>query len=159
MAEKAARLAALRRIVETQKINSQERLISSLEMEGFKVTQATLSRDLKAINVGKVPNGKGGYLYAFANADTKAGSEANLVDDFMRGFLFIEFSGALGLVKTIPGHASPVAFAIDNLEIPEILGTVAGDDTILIVPRDGNSRNDILDGFRKKIPGFKEKIE
>ena len=159
MIGKITRLATLRKIVATQRTDSQEKLIKSLKTEGFSVTQATLSRDLKLINVGKVPNGKGGYLYTFVNSNTKAGSDANLVDDFMKGFLFIEFSGYLGLIKTIPGHASSVAFALDNLDIPEILGTVAGDDTILIVPRDGMARHEIVAGLKNKIPGFKEKMQ
>jgi transcriptional regulator of arginine metabolism len=63
------------------------------------------------------------------------------------------------VVKTLPGHASTVAFAIDNLNIREILGTIAGDDTILIIPRDGVSRSQLLQALQKQIPGLEEGAE
>jgi transcriptional regulator of arginine metabolism len=84
------------------------------------------------------------------------GSDKSLAEDFRRGFISIEFSGNQGVVKTLPGHASAVAFAVDNLSIPEVLGTVAGDDTILLIPRDGVSRRQMLDALQRRIPGLEE---
>jgi transcriptional regulator of arginine metabolism len=157
--ERTARLARLRNIIETRKINSQEMLLNCLCSEGFQVTQATLSRDLKYLKVGKIPDGRGGYIYTFSDQSSKVGSDKSLVEDFRRGFISIEFSGAQGVVKTLPGHASTVAFAIDNLNIREILGTIAGDDTILIIPRDGVSRSQLLQALQKQIPGLEEGAE
>jgi transcriptional regulator of arginine metabolism len=154
--DRSLRLARLRHIIETSPVNSQETLLHLLEGEGFRVTQATLSRDLKYLKVGKVPDGKGGYLYTFSDGANKVGSDKSLVEDFRRGFISIDFSGNQGLIKTLPGHASTVAFAIDNLDIHEVLGTIAGDDTILVVPRDGISRGELFAALKHRIPGLEE---
>jgi transcriptional regulator of arginine metabolism len=154
--ERSIRLARLRQIIQTRSIDSQERLLAILAQEGFAVTQATLSRDLKALKIGKLPDGRGGYLYAPADGAFKAGSEKSLIGDFLRGFLSIEFSGNQAVIKTLPGHANSVAFALDNLAVREVLGTIAGDDTILIVPRDGVSRKALLSALQARIPGLRE---
>ena len=156
--DKEARISAIRRIIETRKINNQETLAGYLNAEGFRVTQATLSRDLKTIKVGKIPDGRGGYIYEFPDGDAKSGSEKDFIEDFMRGFVSIHFTGSLGMIKTLPGHASSVASAIDNLGIAEILGTVAGDDTIIVLPQDGILREHVVFGLKREIPGFKEKL-
>jgi transcriptional regulator of arginine metabolism len=154
--DRSQRLARLRQLIETRPVNSQDVLLHLLEAEGFRVTQATLSRDLKYLKVGKVPDGKGGYLYTFSDAASKVGSDKSLVEDFLRGFISLEFSGSHGIIKTLPGHASTVAFAIDNLAIREVLGTIAGDDTILVVPRDDITRSELLAGLKRRIPGVEE---
>ena len=156
--ERSARLARLRHIIETRQIRSHEVLLSFLSEEGFTVTQATLSRDLKYLKVGKVPDGRGGYIYTFSDSAGRVGSDKSLVEDFRRGFISIEFSGSEGVVKTLPGHASSVAFAIDNLNIREVLGTIAGNDTILLIPRNGVSRNQLIKALQERIPGLKEEI-
>ncbi len=111
---RGARLARLRQLVARGGAHSQEELLGLLHREGFAVTQATLSRDLKYLRVGKLPDGQGGYRYGLAETGAPA-SEAGLIEDFRRGFMSIEFSGNQGVIKTLPGHASSVAFALDNL--------------------------------------------
>jgi len=154
--DRALRLARLRQIIETRKIGSQEMLLQILHAEGFAVTQATLSRDLKLLKVGRVPDGKAGYLYTFSEPGLKAASEKALIEDFRRGFLSIEFSGSYAVIKTLPGHANSVAFALDNLNLREVLGTIAGDDTILVIPRDGVDRGMLLGVLKARIPGLEE---
>ena len=156
MEDKIARIEAIKRIILTHKIDSQEVLLKHLENGGFTVTQATLSRDLRRLKVVKVADGPGGYCYTFLDNEAGKGSEEALIEDFLHGFLSIEFSGNFGLIKTLPGHAQSVAFALDNLKIDEILGTIAGDDTILIVPRDNIERKAILRAIEVKIPELKE---
>jgi transcriptional regulator of arginine metabolism len=156
--ERSVRLARLRHIIETRQIRSHEVLLRFLSEEGFNVTQATLSRDLKYLKVGKVPDGRGGYVYTFSDSASKVGSDKSLVEDFRRGFISIEFSGNQAVVKTLPGHASSVAFAIDNLNIPEVLGTIAGNDTILLVPRNGVSPGELFKGLQERIPGLEEEM-
>jgi transcriptional regulator of arginine metabolism len=151
--DRTERHIAIKRIVMKRKVSSQELLLKCLEDEGFKVTQATLSRDLKQLRVGKVSDGPG-YYYAFMEHEEN--SDATLIDDFMRGFISIDFSGTLGLIKTLPGHAQSVASALDNLKVPGILGTVAGDDTLLVIPQDKVTRADIVRALGKKIPALKE---
>jgi transcriptional regulator of arginine metabolism len=154
MRERGRRLTAIRRLIAGGKVDSQEMLTELLRREGFSATQATLSRDLKALGIGKVPTASGGYTYALPEREAKPASDATFVQDFMRGYVSLEFSGALGLIKTLPGHASSVAFALDNLRIRELLGTIAGDDTILVVPRGGVSRPKVLSALRSRIPGI-----
>jgi len=148
----------MREIIESRKVDSQEMLLKSLKEQGFDITQATLSRDLKYLKAGKVPDGRGGYSYAFYDAQSKAGSDKSLAQDFMRGYLSFTFSGNLVVIKTLPGHASTVAFALDNLEIDKILGTLAGDDTILVVLVDGVSRDEVIEAMAERIPGLKDSI-
>jgi len=154
MKVRAARLAAIRRMVTQEAVDSQERLVELLETEGFTVTQATLSRDLKHLGIGKVPGPDGGYAYTPPEAESRPGTTATLVADFLRGFVSLEWSGSFALLKTLPGHAASVASAMDNLRVEGIIGTVAGDDTILVVPRDGVSRQRIQKALRQRIPGI-----
>ncbi len=156
--DRSARLASLRRIIETNKVASQDMLLKLLQDEGYIVTQATLSRDLKHLKVGKIPDGKGGYLYTYSDSANKGGSDKSLAEDFKRGYIGIDFSGNMAVVKTLPRHASTVAFAIDNLHIKEIVGTVAGDDTILILPKDGVKRQELIHSLKSRIPGFTENL-
>ena len=148
------RLAAIRRIVAETSVNSQERLTELLRREGYAVTQATLSRDLKRLGIGKAPSNDGGYTYILSEGEVKPGSDATYVQDFMRGFLSIEFSGNMGLIRTLPGHASSVASALDNLRIREVLGTIAGDDTVLVVARNGVAPARLTRAVSARIPGF-----
>jgi transcriptional regulator of arginine metabolism len=152
--ERGPRLAAIRRLIAGGKVDSQETLIDLLRREGFTATQATLSRDLKALGIGKVPTLSGGYTYALPEREHSSASNATFVQDFMRGYVSLEFSGTLGLIKTLPGHAGSVASALDNLRIRELLGTIAGDDTILVVPRSGVSRPKVLSALRSRLPGI-----
>jgi transcriptional regulator of arginine metabolism len=70
----------------------------------------------------------------------------------MRGFVSMEFSGAFALIRTLPGHANSVAAALDNMRVREVLGTIAGDDTILVIPRDRVARAKLLAGLRTRLP-------
>jgi len=157
-ASRARRLAAIRRIIERTAADSQERLIGLLMKEGYAATQATLSRDLKFLGIAKVPKPGGGYTYSLPGSGTGGGAgataPASLVQDFTRGFLSLEFSGSFGLIKTHPGHAASVASALDALRIDAVLGTVAGDDTILVVPRGGVTHAGMLKALRARLPGL-----
>jgi len=151
---RGARLQAIRRIIAQHPVDSQERLTELLRKEGFPVTQATLSRDLKRLGIGKAPTADGRYTYVPAEGEVKPGSDGTYVQDFKRGFLTVEFSGSFGLMRTLPGHASSVASALDNLHIREVLGTIAGDDTVLVVPRDGVTPFRLMRALRARIPDF-----
>jgi transcriptional regulator of arginine metabolism len=151
---RGARLEAIRRIIAEQAVDSQEHLTELLRRQGFAVAQGTLSRDLKRLGIGKAPTPEGGYTYLPADGEVKPGSDATYVQDFKRGFLTLEFSGSFGLMRTLPGHANSVASALDNLRIREVLGTIAGDDTVLIVPRNGVSPFRLVRALGARIPGF-----
>jgi transcriptional regulator of arginine metabolism len=154
--ERQVRLKAIKRIIKNNRIASQETLLDFLKQEGFSVTQATLSRDLKLLKVGKISEGQTGYYYTLPGEDDRRESERSYVQDFQRGYVSLEFSGNLGVVRTLTGHANSVALSLDNLNMEEILGTIAGDDTVLIILKEGTSSENLLDKLREKIPDLEE---
>ncbi len=156
MKERSSRLKAIKRIIRAHKINSQENLLGYLREEGFHVTQATLSRDLKLLKVGKQSEGTNGYFYTLPSEEERREAERNYVLDFQRGYVSLEFSGSLAVVRTLNGHADSVAIALDNMGIQEILGTVAGNDTVLVVVREGIDRDQFIDILRERVPDFEE---
>lgn len=154
MKERQARLKAIKTLIKNNIIESQDDLLDLLLKEGFEVTQATLSRDLKLLKVGKVPDGKSGYMYALPGEDENAESEAIYVQDFLRGYISIDYSGNIVVIKTFPGHANTVCNAIDNLNLDEVLGTVAGDNCMFACLREGVTGEEFLTKLKKHIPGI-----
>lgn len=154
MNERKDRLKIIKKLIKENKIDSQEKLLELLSSKNFNVTQATLSRDLKLLKVSKVPDTDKGYYYSLMEEELQKVSEERNIMDINRGFLSINFSGNMGVIRTFSGHANTVALAIDNLELEEIIGTIAGDDTVLIVIKDGLSSEDLLQNLRTKFPGL-----
>lgn len=152
MRERAERLKAVRTIIKSNRITSQEMLLNHLKNEGFSVTQATLSRDLKLLKVGKVSEGSSGYYYTLPTEEELRESEYNYLMDLRRGFISIEFSGNLAIIRTITGHADTVGIALDNLGLEDVLGTVAGDDTVLVVLREDTSSEVFVQRLTERIP-------
>lgn len=132
--------------------------MNALQKEGFKLTQATLSRDLKQLKVAKAASMSGNYVYVLPNETMyKRVSTPNSIREMMKvpGFVSINFSGNLGIIKTRPGYASSIAWNIDNSDVPEILGTIAGDDTIFIVIKEGIKHQEIVDALSDIVPNMK----
>lgn len=158
MKVKNNRLEALRLIISSQQLGSQDELLTALQKEGFKLTQATLSRDLKQLKVAKAASMSGNYVYVLPN-DTmyKRVSTPNTIREMMKvpGFVSINFSGNIGIIKTRPGYASSIAWNIDNSDIPEILGTIAGDDTIFIVIKEGTKHQEVINTLNDVVPNMK----
>lgn len=146
MKKKRNRLQVITEILRSHVVASQEELLDLLAEHDLHVTQATLSRDLKQLKVAKTPLPNGTYKYVLP-AITKTISPQGTFNQSSanNGIFNLEFSGNLAVMKTKPGYASAIAWDIDNMGANEILGTIAGDDTILIIPRDGVSRHDIID--------------
>lgn len=147
-----ARRRAVRELIAGGAISSQEQLLQRLAAGGLSTTQATLSRDLKVLQVGKLPDGRGGYRYAFRDQLDQAGSAASLRSVFAHGFRSVAYSGNLAVVRTLPGHAASVAFALDKLQVEGIIGTVAGDDTILAVLAEGTTAAAARRALQRAIP-------
>lgn len=138
-------------------MRSQEELLGALREEGFKLTQATLSRDLKMLKVVKASGNDGNYVYVLPNITMyKRVSTPSHVKEMMKvpGFLSISFAGNMGVIKTRPGYASSIAYNIDNHHIPYILGTIAGDDTIFIVIKDNTDEHDVVAALSKVVPNM-----
>ena len=152
----AGRRRAVRELIAGGAISSQGQLLQHLSAHGHPTTQATLSRDLKILKVGKLPNGRGGYAYTFRDDSDIGGGEANVQAMFLHGYRSIAFSGNLAVIHTLPGHAASVAFALDKLAVAGIVGTVAGDDTIVAVLADGTSAAAARTALGRRIPGLEE---
>jgi transcriptional regulator of arginine metabolism len=152
MKTKNNRLETLRMIISSRELGSQEELLNALGNEGIRVTQATLSRDLKQLKVAKAATLRGNYVYVLPN-DTmyKRVSTPGNIREMMTasGFISINFSGNMGIIKTRPGYASAIAWNIDSSDIPQILGSIAGDDTIFIVIREGVSHKEVTDAIKQ----------
>lgn len=156
MKDKNDRLKTIKKLIKAERIESQDALLLHLQKEGFDVTQATLSRDLKLLKVGKISDGTGGYIYAVNTSDEGMESEKIYVQDFLRGYISIDFSGNMVVIKTLPGHANTVCNAVDNLGLDDILGTVAGENCMFGVLKEGVKGSDFLEVLREKIPGLEE---
>jgi transcriptional regulator of arginine metabolism len=152
MKERNTRLSVVKELIKNNRIDNQDTLLELLAKEGYKVTQATLSRDLKMLKVGKISDGWSGYYYSLPDNDLISESEKSYIQDVRRGVLSIEFSYNFGVIKTRSGHANSVALALDVLALPEILGTLAGDDTIFVILREGVTKEDLLESFKLRIP-------
>lgn len=158
MKVKNNRLEALRMIISSQELGSQEELLYALQKEGFSLTQATLSRDLKQLKVAKAASMNGNYVYVLPNETMyKRVSSPNSVREMLEipGFVSINFSGNMGVIKTRPGYASSIAWNIDNSNTPQLLGTIAGDDTIFIVIKEGFSQQEVTEALKRIIPNMK----
>ena len=130
---KTHRQSRVKEIVERLVIRTQDELADALRSEGIDVTQATVSRDIKEMMLVKVPTGDGSYRYAFPSNHNVTVSVARLEKTFQDSVLSVESSGNIIVLRTLPGTAQAVAYVLDNVRWPEIIGTVAGDDTIFLV--------------------------
>jgi transcriptional regulator of arginine metabolism len=150
--ERHSRLKAIRKLIKNHRVESQETLLSYLQKEGYEVTQATLSRDLKMLKVGKVSDGNAGYFYTLPSDEENQESEQIYKRDFLRGYVSIDWSGNIIVIKTFPGHANTVSDALDNLNLEDLLGTVAGDNCLFACIKEGVSGEDFVKKLKTKIP-------
>ncbi|MDR2953675.1 MAG: ArgR family transcriptional regulator [Prevotella sp.] len=140
----------IKEVLETMEINSQDMFLGILKEKGFVLTQATLSRDIKELKIIKIPTSTGGYTYQFSEKVNE--DDIPPVSPF--GFVNIQFSGPLAVMKTRPGYAMAIASEIDKKASDHILGTVAGDDTILLIPKEDKSREEVLISLSAFIPNI-----
>ena len=147
------RHSAIRKLIKAYSIESQEELLGHLQKDGFIATQATLSRDLKALKVGKVSDGNNRYIYSFPNENGQQDTERTHINDFLRGYVSIECSGNIAVIKTHSGHSDAVALAIDTLAFDQVLGTISGrDNTVFICLREGVKGEDFFGILKRCIP-------
>ena len=149
MNQKTQRFATIRKIIRNELISSQEELITRLRECGVEITQSTLSRDLKFMNVAKVPHKDKGYIYVLPNT---VQHDANVSSNISDNITSLTFSGNLGVLKTKSGYASAISVPIDNLDSPDILGTIAGDNTVLLILREDANRGQIIEALVRIFP-------
>ena len=138
MTSREARRHRMRELIATYEIDSQAELVALLASDGIDVTQATVSRDLDAMGIGKQRGADGRVAYALP----ETGSLAQVLRQFV---IAIDASGNLTVVRTPPGAAAAVASAIDAHGIPGALATIQGDDTLLVVAEEGGSGRALAD--------------
>lgn len=147
-AVKNGRLEVIKMLVSSMEISTQEELMKQLDIAGYPASQATLVRDLKQLRIIKGLNADGGQVYLMPGEQRfRTVSETHITVEGLNriGITEVRFSGNMGVIHTPPGHAAHVAYDIDNTDIPEILGTIAGDDTVFLVLEEGADRAKILD--------------
>ena len=140
------RAMILRRLLKERQVESQEELVSLLALEGHRVTQATVSRDLSALGAEKRPGEQGEY---YVLPDARAPQKLSALARRMREFV-VEMGHSANnvILKTPPGAGGTIAAALDAADLEEVLGTVTGDDTVLIVTRDPNGGDELVGKLR-----------
>lgn len=140
---KGQRHIKIREIISQRDIETQDELVDELRSAGFQVTQATVSRDIKELLLIKVPTDDGGYKYSLPT-DQRYNPMQKLKRVLMDNFVQIDYSGNLVVMKCMPGTANSVAALIDNIEWPQVMGTISGDDTILIICRESEDSGKVV---------------
>ena len=160
MKNRNTRHQAIREIISSAQIGSQEKLLDLLHERGYDLTQATLSRDLKQMKVAKVAGSSGDYVYVLPGlmGAVRENREPDRINYLSDGFLGIQFSGNLAVIRTMPGYASSIASMIDKSNPWESMGTIAGDDTILLIMREGIARTELIAALKRIMPNLSDKI-
>ncbi len=159
MRDKKSRLETLKMLISSKELGNQDEVLKELQREGFQLTQATLSRDLKQLKVAKAASMNGKYVSVLPNETMyKRVHSDSTARDMLEspGFLSLDFTGNIGVVRTRRGFASLLAYNIDMVEIPSILGTIAGYNTILLILKEGANREDLIAELSEIIPDIKK---
>lgn len=143
---KRARQAEILNIIQAVDVATQEQLLDELKARGFSATQATISRDIKELRLVKELSG-GGYRYASSERKGLADSDARLRNIFKEGVTSVDRAQNIVVVRTMPGLASAACSALDSMEIPGMVGSLAGDDTGILIMRD----NDAAERFNQEV--------
>jgi len=160
MKKKADRLGTIKMIISSQEIRLQEELMQELQKEGFFVTQATLSRDLKQLKVAKAANLEGNYVYVLPNDVMYRRQTNQRASDMLNasGFISVDVAANIVVIHTRPGYASGMAYDIDNKKPEGVLGTIAGDDTIMMVTSRRLTKNQVMELLETVFPNIQDNI-
>ncbi len=157
MKNKKKRLETLKMLISSQELGSQGELLKELAKEGFEVTQTTLSRDLKQLKVAKAASMNGSYVYVLPNETMYKRIVKHEAPHEMLvtgGVMSVKFSHNICVIHTRAGYASAIAFNIDHRMLPSIIGTIAGDDAILIVLAENVSHDKIREDLKDFMPEY-----
>ena len=136
---KSQRQAKILEIISNKNIETQEQLLAELQSEGFRGTQATISRDIKELRIVKELTSLGTYRYSISASDLGSSFSARLNTIFRECVISFDYAQNIIVVRTLPGLASAAGSVIDAMNLNTIVGTLAGDDTVMIVMRDTNA--------------------
>ena len=145
---KKNRQGRILQLIQEENIETQEELADRLSEEGFVVTQATVSRDIRELKIGKIPSGNGKQKYAVLTHD-----DAHLADKYIRvlrnGFVSMDNAQNILVIKTVAGMAMAVAAAVDAMKLKEVVGSIAGDDTIMVAIRTTQETQIVMEKIRE----------
>ena len=136
---KSQRQAKILEIISTRNVETQEQLLAALQQEGFRGTQATISRDIKELRIVKELTSLGTYRYSTSANDMTGSFSTRLNTIFRESVVSFDYAQNIIVVRTLPGLASAAASALDAMNLSAVVGTLAGDDTVMIVMRDNNA--------------------
>ena len=148
---KRARQTEILKIIQSVDVETQEQLLDELKRRGFASTQATISRDIKQLHLVKEPTGQGRYRYAVSVQKTKLNFADKLRTIFRESVISVEAAQNIVVLKTIEGMAQGAAFALDNMGDTDIVGTLAGDDTIFLVFHDNIQALDFCEQVKQML--------
>ena len=140
-------------LISRYEIDTQDELIARLRDCGFEVTQATVSRDIRELKISKMMTGKGSYRYVLPK-QTASGAGQKFSTALIDSIVSVDSACNIVVIKTYPGLANAVAVGIDNLNFSQILGCVAGDDTIMIATRDYESADMICNRLHELLKQY-----
>ena len=147
---KTKRQTKILELIQKHDIETQEELSAYLTRDGYQVTQATVSRDIRELKLTKIAMDNGRQRYAvFSDADT--GMAERLVRVLREGFVSMDYAGNILVIKTVSGMASAVGAAVDAIKLSEIIGSIAGDDTLMCVIRTEEDAVNIMNKLRKIV--------
>ncbi len=136
---KSQRQAKIMEIISTKNVETQEQLLEALQKEGFRGTQATISRDIKELRIVKELTSLGTYRYTAASSEMPGSFSSRLNTIFRECVTGYDYAQNIIVIRTMPGLASAAGSAIDAMNMSVVVGTLAGDDTVMIVMRDNNA--------------------
>lgn len=136
---KNQRQAKIMEIISTKNVETQEQLLAELEKEGFRGTQATISRDIKELRIVKELTSLGTYRYTTSSNEVSGSFSSRLNTIFRECVVGFDYAQNIIMIRTLPGLASAAASAVDAMNLSPVVGTLAGDDTVMIVMRDNNA--------------------
>ena len=146
---KSARQMEILSIIQAVDVETQEQLLEELKLRGFHTTQATISRDIKQLRLVKELSSNGSYRYTTSDRKSSANSANRLRNIFKEGVLAVETAQNIVVVKTMPGLASAACSALDGMEIQGMVGSLAGDDTGILIMRDNASAENFSNEVHK----------
>ena len=138
-------------IIEREPIDTQEQLQQRLQEQGITCTQATISRDIKQLHLIKEPMGQGKYRYAVSVQRNRLKDDDKLRTIFRESIVSVDYAQNIVVIKTMAGLANAAAAALDSMSIPYMVGSLAGDDTAMLVMRDTDSARSFCDEIHEML--------
>ena len=148
---KNARQGEILKIIQTKDVETQDQLLEELKLRGYSATQATISRDIKELRMVKELTGSGGYRYTLSDRKVSSTADVRLRNIFKEGVVSADVAQNIVVVRTMPGVASGVCFALDGMEIDGMVGSLAGDDTGILIMRDNASAQQFINEIHKLL--------